>query len=178
MGEDKGAIDYHGSPQAAHLYRLLSRHCERALVSISAAQSALPPYDALPVVVDVLPRQGPATGLLSAARAAPGVAWLVVAVDLVRLDDRTLAVLIGARQPGAAATVYRHANGMPEPLCAIWEPAGLALLGERVARGDASPRRCLQAADVKAVCCESPEALVSVNEPGARDGLKGGQRRG
>jgi len=168
MGADKGALEYHGRPQAAMLHELLARHCGQVFASINPAQAQAKPYTALPVIVDALPRGGPATGLLSAAQAYPAAAWLVVAVDLVALDDRTLSALVAGRRVSAAATAFRHADGTIEPLCAIWEPAAQALLADRVACGDASPRRCLEAADVELLVCPEPRALRSVNSPQER----------
>ena len=161
MGSDKGTIDYHGLPQARYLYRLLTQVCERTFVSINPGQRALEPYSSLPVIIDSLPRQGPASGVLAAAREWPAAAWLVVAVDLAALTGETLSALVLARRGSAAATAFRHPDGTLEPLCAIWEPAACAALAERVVAGDSSPRRCLESVDVEIAACPDQTTLRS-----------------
>src|SRR5690606_8665625 len=80
MGRDKGALIYHGEPQAVHAWRLLTEVCGTAYVSISAFQGAAAPYADLPLIPDALDdcgdaspvrsaddaQQGPAAGLASA----------------------------------------------------------------------------------------------------------------
>ena len=174
MGSDKGVIVYHGVPQACFLYDLLARVCERTFVSINPRQQAAEPYASLPVIEDSPPREGPAAGILAAARAWPDVAWLVVAVDLVALSVETLSALVRARRADAAATVFRHPDGVLEPLCAIWEPAACALLAERVAAGDVSPRRCLESAAIEGVECPDPATLRSYDCPDSAAQMRGG----
>lgn len=174
MGSDKGTIEYHGVPQARYLHGLLMQFCERAFVSINPGQRTSEPYASLPVVIDELPREGPASGLLAAARAWPGAAWLVVAVDLAALTVETLSTLTNARRAAAAATAFRHPDGTLEPLCAVWEPAACAALGERVAAGDFSPRRCLESADIEIVSCPDAQTLRSFNSRADFDGFFAG----
>lgn len=171
MRSDKGAIDYGGGAQAARLHEMLAEHCERAFVSIRPSQALRRPYADLPTVVDVLTNRGPASGLLAAGEIEPQAAWLAVAVDLARLDEETIAALIRARNPSAAATAYAHPHGTLEPLCTIWEPRGLELLAARVAAGETSPRHCLETADVEILECARPEALLSFDAPAERDAL-------
>ena len=47
----------------------------------------------------------------------------MLACDLPLLDAATLEHLLRARDPRRAATAYRSSHdGLPEPLCAIYEP--------------------------------------------------------
>ena len=171
MGQDKGTLEYHGRPQALHLLDLLRMSCDRCYVSINADQMSEPFYSARPAIIDAMLHGGPASGLISAWRAHPEVGWLAVAVDLALLDRGTLAALVAGRRASAAATAFRHPDGTLEPLCAIWEPAACALLAERVERGDASPRRCLEAIDTHCVVCPNPEALRSIDSPAQQGAL-------
>jgi len=171
MGEDKGGLNYHGKPQAVFLWEILAEVCRCAFVSVRSAQTNKAPYDDLPVVIDAGPSFGPASALLAARQTRPEAAWLAVAVDLPRLERRTLEALIHARSERAAATLFRHPDGTLEPLCAIWEPAALALLVERVASGDASPRRCLEAADVEVAECPDQNTIRGVDTQAERAAL-------
>lgn len=167
MGVDKGNLDFHGQPQATWTWSQLDSLCERAFVAVNDEQRDAEPYARLPLVVDEFPPSGPVTGLLSAWSVYPRVAWLVVAVDMPFLDKATLNALIDARRSDAVATVYRHGDGQLEPLCAIWEPAARTIVTARLAAGDSSLRRCLEASDTLAVTPETPLALRNINSPAA-----------
>lgn len=171
MGRDKGALVYHGEPQAVHAWRLLSDVCEHAYVSTGASQAGSAPYRELPLILDDGSVAGPAAGLAAAWRRHPQAAWLVLAVDMPRVDGALLRELIGARDPTAPATAFRGADGGAEPLCAIWEPAARDLLLRRIAAGDASPRRILHAHAATLVDASAPEKLRGVNSPAERDAL-------
>jgi len=171
MKADKGALSYHGMPQALYLQSLLSSFCETVFVSIGSRQRQRAPYEGLRILLDDEPRAGPASGLLAAHNYSAESAWFAIAVDLARLDTRLLPELLGGRRPTASATAMRNAQGVIEPLFAIWEPSGLSLLRDRVAEGDASPRRCLESGDVEIVPCSNPSSLLSIDTPQARDAV-------
>jgi len=165
MGRDKGLLEYHGSPQVLWLTRLLAGFCEAVYVSVNAEQRTIDPYATLPTLVDRTPDQGPATGLLSAWEAIPRTAWLAVAVDLPFVDEATLAKLLAGRSPGSLATAFRHPTGVPEPVCTVWEPSAQAVLAERVAAGERSLRRVLEAGPTVELPPPAPGVLMSVNTP-------------
>ncbi|HBL30126.1 MAG TPA: hypothetical protein DD490_25090, partial [Acidobacteria bacterium] len=81
--------------------------------------------------------QGPAAGLLGAARAFPGRPLLVLACDLPRVPVPLLAALAAELQAGDRPPDWIVPQGRegPEPLCALWGPGALAALEERVAHG-------------------------------------------
>jgi molybdopterin-guanine dinucleotide biosynthesis protein A len=110
---------------------------------------------------------GPAAGLLAAHGRFPGDAWLVVACDLARLGPATLAALVSARDPARAGVAYRSpVDGLPEPLCAIYEPATLSRFRALIRSGGSpSPRDLLTVSD--ALLLAPPEAveLFNVNTP-------------
>ena len=174
LGQDKGQLVIHGGqPQAVWACELLRQVCTDVWVSIRAAQSTLEPYRQLPVIIDPLtagqaPLQGPATGLLSAWRAFPDKAWLLLAVDMAWVDIAMLRALLSARQQASAsapATAFRHADGTPEPLCALWEPRVRPLVEARVRATGRTPslRRLLEGADVTLLAAPDPARLRSVN---------------
>jgi molybdopterin-guanine dinucleotide biosynthesis protein A len=173
MGEDKGAIRYGSVPQARAAWRLLDEHCERAFVSINETQRGMSAYAELPVIVDAGLVRGPAAGLFAAWLRHPDVAWLVLAVDLVRVDRGVLETLVTARDPHRTATALRHADGMLEPLCTIWEPAARPALAAEIAAGGSSLRRVLERASIVVAELTDPAQLVSVNTAAERAALPG-----
>lgn len=165
MGADKGLIDYHGQAQVAWLAELLGEFCASVHVSVGQGQDRSEGYAAMATIVDHQPGLGPAGGLVSAWKAVPDAAWLLVAVDMPLLDRATLAALTAGRSATRLATAFRHPDGVLEPLCTIWEPAARVLLERRLERGDASLRRLLESGRVRVLTPPSPEALSSVDRP-------------
>lgn len=165
MGRDKAALAYGGRPQLAVTYDLVSRHCERTFVSVRAEQASEPARSALPQIVDGAVGSGPIAGIAAAQSAYPGVAWLVVACDLPFMSDATLALLV-SRRSDHAVTAYRSAHdGLPEPLCAIYEPETRDPLLETIARGRNCPRKFVIACGVPLLEQPDPASLDNVNTP-------------
>lgn len=165
MGQSKWSLNYTAETQAERTAKLLSGVCDQVSLSVRAnqEQAGLP---ALPQIVDRFPPWGPLTGILSAMHAHPDAAWLVAAVDLPFLDAATLADLKAARDPFKIATGYRSANdGMPEPLCTIFEPRAAQRLMQAVAVGIDCPRKTLIESAPKLIDLRNPRALDNANTP-------------
>jgi molybdopterin-guanine dinucleotide biosynthesis protein A len=165
MGRDKAALDYHGQPQVRWAYALVSRHCARTFVSLRPDQQDDPARAGLPTIADLHERLGPIAGIAAAQAAHPQAAWLVVACDLPFLTDGTLSLLVSRRGHGDV-TAFRSAHdGLPEPLCAIYEPQTRAAILAAIAGGRHCPRKFLIAAGYPLL--ELPEAslLDNVNTP-------------
>jgi molybdopterin-guanine dinucleotide biosynthesis protein A len=144
MQSDKARLSYAGEPQLLRAWRLLQSVTRRAFLSVREAQRDEPLRAHMPQIVDRYDAIGPAAGILSAQEAYPDVAWLVLACDLPLLDEDTLRTLIGARDPAADATAFTSRfDGLPEPLCALWEPSSHALLRQRSDTGSHCPRKAL-----------------------------------
>ncbi len=152
LGRDKGELDYHGLPQAAWGLRLLEPFCRERFVSVRPEQIDTPGYRGLPTIVDRGASAGPASGVAAALQQFPRAAWFVIAADMPLLTDAVLATLVAHRDPSVLATAYRRRGGMPEPLCAIWEPAAARatrgagrragpLAAPRAGRGSGTPAR-------------------------------------
>jgi molybdopterin-guanine dinucleotide biosynthesis protein A len=166
MQHDKALIDYHGEPQLRWTYRLLSSVLQRVFISVRANQRDAPVRRDLPQIVDAFEDAGPAAGILSAQALYPDVAWLVVACDLPRLDVETLQHLLRARDPQREATAFISSHdGLPEPLCALWEPASHGKLLERVQAGRSCPRKALIQGDTQLLQPLSARALDNINTP-------------
>ena len=166
MQRDKAALEYHGLSQLERTMALLQDRVERAFVSVRAEQRDDPLRARYESIVDAPQELGPVGGILAAQAAHPHAAWLVLACDLPFLDARTLGHLIGARAPGRAATAYRSSHdGLPEPLCAIYEPASHAALAAAAAAGRLCPRKFLLGANTELLDQPEPGALENVNTP-------------
>ena len=166
MQRDKAALQYAGKSQLDRAFELGSRHVARVFVSVRADQTADPTRAQRPLIVDSVAGEGPIVGIRSALAAYPGVAWLVLACDLPFLSDAALSQLLRERDTGGLATAFRSAHdGLPEPLCAIWEPAAARVLTAYQEEGGRCPRKFLIRHAAKLLEPLDRRALDNVNTP-------------
>lgn len=166
MKRDKAALLYQGKSQLDRAVELVARHVNPVFVSVRASQKSDPARARYPLIVDSVPGQGPIVGIRSALAADPGVAWLVVACDLPFLSDGALSQLLAGRDPAASATAYSSVHdGLPEPLCAIWEPKAAAEIDAFLAKGKDCPRKFLRNHAVRLLEPRDRAALDNVNTP-------------
>jgi molybdopterin-guanine dinucleotide biosynthesis protein A len=164
MQRDKAGLSYHGRTQLAWAYELVSRVCTATFVSVRPEQRDDALRASFPQIVDRTPGQGPLAGISAALEEHPKVAWLIVACDLPFLDEHTLTHLLAQRDPARIATAYKSAHdALPEPLCAIWEPAARGAIEQHFAAGKLCPRKLLINSDCKLIELPNPKALDNVN---------------
>ena len=141
MKRDKAALPYRGKSQLDRAFELAARHVNPVFVSVRASQSGDPSRAHRPMILDSVAGEGPIVGIRSAFAAHPNAAWLVLACDLPFLGDAALSRLLAERDSSAMATAYRSAHdGLPEPLCAVWEPQAAAA-ARRLSGGTAASAR-------------------------------------
>ena len=166
MHADKAALTYQGQTQLERAVALLGALLPRTFVSVRADQADDPLRARFERIVDRRENIGPIAGLLAAQAEHPHAAWLVLACDLPLLDRASLEYLLRARDPARVATAYRSSHdALPEPLCAIYEPASAAALNAHLAAGKNCPRKFLLSAQVKLIDEPDPRALDNINTP-------------
>jgi molybdenum cofactor guanylyltransferase len=166
MKRDKAALLYRGKSQLDRAFELAARHVKPVFVSVRAGQAQDPSRAHRPLIIDSVAGEGPIVGIRSALAAYPDVAWLVLACDLPFLGDAALSRLLAERDSSAMATAYRSAHdGLPEPLCAVWEPRAAAALAAYQAAGSECPRKFLMRHAARLVEPVDPQALDNVNTP-------------
>lgn len=164
MNRDKAGLAYHGRNQLERTMELLEPFCAERFVSVRSDQRNDPLRARYAQIVDRESNLGPLAGILSAQAEKPTAAWLVVACDLPRLDEQTLAQLIARRDRKRLATAFRSSSDeLPEPLCAIYEPTSAPLIAAYAASGGRCPRKFLLNHDVALFDLESRHALDNVN---------------
>jgi molybdopterin-guanine dinucleotide biosynthesis protein A len=166
MHQDKAALRYQGRSQLDRAVELAARHVSSVFVSVRASQTADPMRAQRPMIVDCIAGTGPIVGIRSALAAHPKAAWLVLACDLPFLSDAALSQLLRERDAASLATAYLSAHdGLPEPLCAIWEPAAAAALADYQAGGADCPRKFLMRHAARLLEPLDRRALDNVNTP-------------
>jgi molybdopterin-guanine dinucleotide biosynthesis protein A len=173
MRTDKAALQYHGQPQLRWAFELAMKVCTASFVSVRPEQRDDPTRAGFPQIVDRQPGIGPIAGISAALLEHPKAAWLVLACDLPFLTEGTLQYLSARRDPHKIATAYRSAHdGLPEPLCAIWEPAALELVLAYIATGKQCPRKLLIDSDTALLDLPERQALDNVNTVDEFDAAK------
>ena len=165
MGRDKAALEYDGRTQLEATFELVSRHCEQAWVSVRTVQARDPVRSTLPRIVDGTVGQGPIAGIAAAQAEHPDAAWLVVACDLPFLDDATLTQLVAHRGNGPVAAYRSAHDGLPEPLCAIYEPESRESILAFVDGGRHCPRKFVISTGAPLLDLPHGAALDNVNTP-------------
>lgn len=164
MRSDKAALDYHGQPQVRWAFDLAAKFCAATFVSVRPDQREDPSRAGMPQIVDRQPGIGPIAGISAALQEHPKAAWLVLACDLPFLTESTLQHLIAHRDANKVATAYRSAHdGLPEPLCAIWEPAARDAVLAYIAGGKQCPRKFLINSNAALLDLPERAALDNVN---------------
>jgi molybdopterin-guanine dinucleotide biosynthesis protein A len=165
MGRDKASLTLHGKPQLEWARELLARHCEQVFVSVRSDQRDDPLRRGLPVIVDRHVGIGPIAGIASAQAEWPDRAWLVLACDLPFVSDSVLDALV-AHRDGRPVVAYRSTHdGLPEPLCAIYEPHTHAAILAQIAADRHCPRKFVISTGVALLEQPDPSLLDNVNTP-------------
>jgi molybdopterin-guanine dinucleotide biosynthesis protein A len=133
MGQDKALLEIDGEMLVVRAARRLGEVCTEVLIADAGRGIA-------PGSIPDGPGRGPAAGLLGAARARPGRSLLVLAVDLPFVPVPLLEELARSRAdlpdlPDLPDLIIPSWSGGVEPLCAVYGPAALAVLEERVGQG-------------------------------------------
>ena len=165
MQRDKAALAYHGGQsQLRWAFDLLAPVCAATFVSVRPDQRSEVTRAEFPQLVDRQPGLGPIAGISAALLEHPKAAWLVLACDLPFLTAATLQHLVAHRDEMRIATAYRSRHdGLPEPLCAVWEPAARDPLRAYIESGKQCPRKFLINADTALLDLPEARALDNVN---------------
>lgn len=166
MGKDKATLEYNGKSQLERMHGLVLPLDFPVHLSVRKGQeTTLAKVETIPDA-DGVEGSGPMAGMLSAFTLYPQRAFLVIACDLPFLDIGTLSYLLMNRATDKIATAYRSAHGgLPEPLCAIWEPHAMNILEAKFAEGMRCPRKILIQENAHLIDLPNPVALDNINTP-------------
>jgi len=168
MKTDKALLEFHGQSQALYLSRLLNGFCERVFLSKRSDQELTGELNSLPYINDSeeFSGIGPLGGILSALSQSPHCPWIVLACDLPLVDPQTIKTLIQKRNPQKVATAFKSSfDGLPEPLCAIYEPQALQPMLAFLKSGVQCPRKILIGSSAELLDQSHPAKLANINTP-------------
>ncbi len=168
MKKDKARLKFHNTAQSQYVFDLLAKFCEKVFISNRKDQKHTPGQKGLPQIHDLkkFSGHGPLSGILSAMAAFPRASWLVLACDLPFVDEKTLKHLLRYRNAKKMATAYlSRFNNLPEPLCAIYEPAAQKRLLSFFNKGISCPRKILINSHPQLLKLKNKTALDNINTP-------------
>jgi molybdopterin-guanine dinucleotide biosynthesis protein A len=172
MGQDKSLLEFHGKPQIEYVHELLQRSCVEVFLSKRKDQRS---YKDLNVINDreEFSGHGPLGGILSAMKEHPDASWIVVACDLPFITGETIQTLLAHRAPQKIATAFISTHdGLPEPLCAIWEGHAYDLILKSFNEGIHCPRKVLIKHDAQLLQQDNPHWLDNINTPQEYEQIK------
>lgn len=106
---------------------------------------------------------GPKVAIMAAMLHCPEADWLVIACDLPRLDLAALHHLVSSKRDGERFLAYQsELDGLPEPLCAMYASASLALFQEPAS---GSLRALLMRHGCRLLEPITPRSLENANTP-------------
>lgn len=135
MGADKTLLEISIDGVHISLPALAAKKLATVCQDVAVADCGRSLVPGLPSLPDG-PGQGPAAGILGAAAVYPGRPLLVLACDLPRVPAELLKELA---RPENVDWVVPRWNDRVEPLCALYGPAALAVLADRVRQGFLAP---------------------------------------
>ena len=134
MGRDKGLIEQNGKHWAVLMAEKLKALNIPVVISINEKQQSS--YETLfpdtPLIVDKLTINGPLNGLLTIYENFPDKDILLLATDLIDMDEDTLSKLIEVytQNPGYDFYAYEE-DGFAQSFCSIFTAKGLKDVFER-----------------------------------------------
>jgi molybdopterin-guanine dinucleotide biosynthesis protein A len=130
MGKDKGLLPLNGGTWVEHIAQKLKAQGLQTVISINDKQQQ--PYSQLcskeDLILDELPMHGPLNGLLTVHRRFPGKDILLMACDLIDMDESILQELITTYEKNNAEYFAYEKNNFFQPLCSIYTSPALASL--------------------------------------------------
>lgn len=176
MGRDKATLVVAGDTLAERTVARLARVCSEVLVA-DGGRGVVPGARSIADAAG----EGPAAGILAAARERPGRDLLVLACDVPRVPAallERLAETLAADGERAESTapdlVLPRTEVGPEPLVGAYGPRALAALADQVASGENAVRDLLDRDDLRVVFVEGDDLarfgdptrmLANVNTP-------------
>jgi molybdenum cofactor guanylyltransferase len=137
MGSDKGLLQMNGKTWAEVVSEKLRQQNIPVVISINENQQDAYSriFDREELVIDQLPMHGPLNGLLTVHQQFPDHDILLMACDVVDMNDIILNELITAYEKNEAEYFAYEEDNFFQPLCAIYTSAAIQSLLERLQSG-------------------------------------------
>ena len=167
MGKDKALMDFHGKPQAYHIYEMLEEYCREVYLSCNQQQASTI-LDGYNVLVDkqAFLHRGPMTAIFTAFDNFGENNFMVIGCDYPLVTTREINNFIKTIQDSTvAAAFYNTEADVYEPLLAYYSAEAGKLLMSAYKNENTSLQRFLKEQNALKYYPEDPACLLSVNTP-------------
>jgi len=162
LGQDKYLLLKDNKPLYKWWLDQLNPFCNK--VFISCRKEQIPKIKSDAIIPDQSDDTGPLEGIYRAFQNNNQVNWLVVAVDLVFINELQIQNLISHNQAPYDAIAYRNPNtGDPFPLCSIYRISALPEIESQYYSNLKSPRLVLQSLNTLLLEINEPKSLEGIN---------------
>jgi molybdopterin-guanine dinucleotide biosynthesis protein A len=161
MLQDKAKLKFGEKYMYQVAMDVLRQVCDEVYLSCRSEQCS--ELDDVAIIPDELSSRGPITGILSAQKFNPQVAWLVIPVDMPYLNEKFIKNnLIAGRDHLKDATVLKDKQGsFLQPLVAIYEPSSHLFLREGFNANIYSLKAALNLMKIEVVEVEDPQHCLN-----------------
>ena len=174
MGSDKGLLPVNNKTWAEHLVEKLERTGIEVIVSINVHQQQ--EYKKLfaekNLVVDGFDIGGPMNGLLSVHGKLSEMDILLIACDMIEMEESLLKNLIAAYEDEKSFDFYAYEiEGVMQPFCAIYRAGALKRLLQRLEQqtlGSSSLRYTLEQGNTQKLTSSCSLSFINYNTLGDR----------
>ena len=129
MEQDKTLLNIDGNIQLHKVHNLLEKNLDNIFVSVRAEQAEDHERKKYKQIVDRYDDMGPLAGIIFSNAWYPDANWLVVACDLINLDQDAINDLLRNYSPECNFISYKsEKDGLPEPLCAIYNKSSRRII--------------------------------------------------
>lgn len=137
MGTDKAFLKINDQFYYQKAAQVLAPFCQEILLSVNETQAQNQIFE-YPSIIDSFENQGPIGGILSISNMNKGT-LLIIAVDLVHMQEKTVSTLIDLHEEKNGVTLYYNGErDCFEPLLSIWEQPMLTELETYYDQGNRS----------------------------------------
>lgn len=162
LGQDKYLLLKDNKPLYKWWIDQLNPFCKK--VFISCRKEQIPKIKADAIIPDQSDDTGPLEGIYRAFQYNNEANWLVVAVDLVFINELHIQNLISHNQAPYDAIAYRNPNtGDPFPLCSIYRYTAASEIESQYHNMIKSPRLILQSVNTLMLEINEPKLLEGIN---------------
>lgn len=162
LGQDKHLLKKDNKPLYEWWLELLNKYCSK--VYISCRDEQIPSIKSAKSIPDQFSEFGPLEGIYRAFKYNNQVSWLVVAVDLVYINEQHIKLLISHNHSNYDSIAYKNPiTGDPFPLCSIYRPTAFSEIESHYFSKLKSPRIVLQSINTLLIEMNDLKSLDGIN---------------
>ena len=163
MGVDKYGLKVNGVSLIDRAVEMLLPYVDK--VYISKRRDQILPDQQVGVILDLYEHIGPMAGIWSAMDHNPLVSWLVYAVDLPKIQSRTIQELCDQYSLNFDVIVPYTGNANLQPTMALYNPSFSSVLNSAIIDQKYGLRRAIAKAHSKAYKTKYVEDFFNLNNP-------------